>query len=275
MLEDTTFIIPLRIDTDDRYRNVKIVTNFLSSNFNCKVLVKECDMIQRFDPRDIEADNVTYVYEKSLNPFFHKTKVLNDMILMSDTDIVVQYDTDVILPNSSYLLAAEMIRSGYDAVYPFINGYFSCKKVHLDKNSEYEFLKSFDIDILERCSEIFSMSNNNGYAHFGFCTFYNKASYINGFMENEDFCSYGPEDQEIYHRFVKLGMSVGRVDNFVYHIEHDRTNFSPENSEAYLRNMELYDRIMSMSESELVSYYSSNEYYLGRMRQLGRLDEDK
>ena len=42
-LKDTTFIIPVKIESDDRLRNVITVCCFLLENFDTKVIVKEVD----------------------------------------------------------------------------------------------------------------------------------------------------------------------------------------------------------------------------------------
>ena len=42
-LSNVTFIIPLRIESDDRLRNIILSTSFLLNNFDCKVLIKESD----------------------------------------------------------------------------------------------------------------------------------------------------------------------------------------------------------------------------------------
>ncbi len=38
-------------------------------------------------------------------------------------------------------------------------------------------------------------------------------------MENENFRAYAPEDKERFYRFNTLGYNVGRIDNFIYHLE--------------------------------------------------------
>jgi len=265
-LSDTTFIIPARVDSQDRLRNINLICKFLLSNFDCKIIVKESDSTQKINIADIEHPRLIYVYEKTNDVFFHKTKLLNDMIVMCDTEVIVQYDADILLPLSSYVEASHMVKNGYDAVYPFIHGNYSSKKVDLDVDSEKKFYENFDFNVLDSCSQPWEPNNNYGFAHFGFCTFYNSKSYFNGFLENEEFYSGGPEDQEIHHRFVKLGLNVGRVNNLVYHIEHQRGNFSAENNDVYMNNIDLYNRIMNMSKEELINYYSNAPYFLKRKK---------
>ena len=47
-------------------------------------------------------------------------------------------------------------------------------------------------------------------------------SYREGGMENENFRHNIPEDKERIHRFTTLGYNVGRIENWVYHLEHAR-----------------------------------------------------
>ena len=48
-LKNTTFIIPLRIDTGDRLRNVILSTSYLLHNFDTTVMIKEVDSERRFE----------------------------------------------------------------------------------------------------------------------------------------------------------------------------------------------------------------------------------
>ena len=48
-LKDCTFIIPLRIESDDRLRNIITILCYIVGNFDTNVIVKECDTASRFD----------------------------------------------------------------------------------------------------------------------------------------------------------------------------------------------------------------------------------
>ena len=48
-LKNTTFIIPLRIDTGDRLRNVILSTAYLLNHFDTNVMIKEVDSEHRFE----------------------------------------------------------------------------------------------------------------------------------------------------------------------------------------------------------------------------------
>ena len=138
-LTNTTFIIPLRIDTGDRLRNVILSTSYLLHNFDTTVMIKEVDSERRFETfalpiieRLVDTSNLVHIFEKDTrtDDAFHRTKVLNDMVMESSTDIVVNYDTDLILPIDSYIKAAQMLKE-YDVVYPFRFGNHGERKVNL------------------------------------------------------------------------------------------------------------------------------------------------
>ena len=122
-LKNTTFIIQLRIDTGDRLRNVILSTSYLLHNFDTTVMIKEVDSERRFETfalpiieRLVETDNLVHIFEEDTrtDDAFHRTKVLNDMVMESTTDFVVNYDTDLILPISSYINAVQMLKGEYD-----------------------------------------------------------------------------------------------------------------------------------------------------------------
>ena len=107
-LSNVTFIIPLRIDSDDRLRNIILSTSFLLSKFDCKVIIKESDDMSKFDTwarplieSIVDTKNLTYIFEENYDEHFHRTRLLNEMILETTTDIVVNYDSDIILPIES------------------------------------------------------------------------------------------------------------------------------------------------------------------------------
>ena len=130
-LSQATFIIPIRIESSDRLRNVITTTSFLLENFNTNIIIKEVDSESVFE-RDalpilksiLDVDvNVKHIFEQSDEPLFHRQRVLNEMIMEADTEIVVNYDCDAILPLESYELSYKGILDGiYDVVYPYASG---------------------------------------------------------------------------------------------------------------------------------------------------------
>ena len=79
-------------------------------------------------------------------------------------------------------------------------------------------------------------------------------------MENENFKSWGPEDQEKHYRFPKLGYNVGRFNSFVYHLEHSRGKDSETINPYFKDNMDLFSKLETFTEEELKTYYNNQTY---------------
>jgi hypothetical protein len=129
-LSNCTFLIPLRIETDDRMRNITTIIAYLLTNFNTNIIIKEYDSHSVFQESVIpmlecgfdenELKNIVHIFEKTEEYVFHRTRLINDMVLQSTTPVVVNYDSDILLPIESYPLAVELITSGqYKCVYPY------------------------------------------------------------------------------------------------------------------------------------------------------------
>jgi len=260
-LPQATFIIPIRIESPDRLRNVITSTAFLLENFDTNIIIKEVDSQSVFqrdalpvlkDILDVDV-NVQHIFEESNEPLFHRQKVLNEMIAEAKTDIVVNYDCDVILPLESYELAYRGIMDGvYDAVYPYGSGMFQYQ-VRASDQVVSKFLETRDYGYL----------NDNSNLHtsdFGWVQFFNRQVYIEGGMENENFKAYAPEDKERFYRFTTMGYNVGRINNFVYHLEHARGENSWFNNPHMQSNMDEWDKIQSMDKEQLLEYYSQQDY---------------
>ena len=158
-LKNVTFIVPLQIETDDRLRNVILTTAFLLNTFDSHVIIKEVDdeplfekwalpVLKRIVP---DLSGLQYIFEKHNrnDDSFHRTRILNDMVMLSDTETVVNYDTDIILPVSSYIEAVEKMKT-CDIVYPYRFGKYGERKVTFDT----DFSHQVALDNLENHPEL-------------------------------------------------------------------------------------------------------------------------
>mgnify|MGYP003134164141 CR=1 FL=1 len=287
-LSNVTFIIPLRIESDDRLRNIILSTSFLLNNFDCKVLIKESDQeanfgsfaypqIQKIAP----TENLEFHHENSVRDYFHRTKLLNEMVMMTTTDIVVNYDSDIILPISSYVEAKRLIdEKEAHVVYPYKFGEKGERKVTMntkvvdedDLNSLLDFplikkfISGFNPEVLDESYVYAENVNGMGWSEYGMCQFFNTKAYKDGYLENENFIAYAPEDVERHHRWNMLGYNIGRVDNHAYHMEHKRTQNSWFNNPFMHKNNSLWETLKSFSEEEIHEYYQNQTYYKERIK---------
>ena len=265
-LSNATFIIPLRIESADRMRNIITLLCFLLGNFDTNVIVKEVDsepvfeesvlpQIKEFIGNDI---NLVHIFEKSDDPVFYRMHILNEMLVMSKTDVVINYDCDVLMPVETYVNAYESILNGVcDVVYPYGNGNFQ-KQVHVTDEIVSDFLNNdFDLSILDKSSQVST-------SDFGWVQFFNRSVYIEGGMENENFRGSSPEDKERFFRFTTLGYKVRRIDNWIYHLEHSRgANSWPESirGNPYMaQNFEVWNHLQTLNKQKLKEYYSNQDY---------------
>ena len=262
-LSQATFIIPIRIESPDRMRNVITTIAFLIENFKTNIIIKEVDKESVFknealpileDIVDVNIwENFNFIHEHSEEPLFHRQRVLNEMINITETPIVVNYDCDVILPKESYDLAYKGIMDGiYDVVYPYGSGMYQ-KQVRATDITVSKFLETGDYEFLNAVSKIHT-------SDFGWAQFFKTSSYRQGGMENENFKAYAPEDKERYFRFNKMGYSVGRIENYVYHLEHARGENSWFTNPHMESNMAEWNKIKEMNKEQLLKYYSEQDY---------------
>ena len=288
-LRNVDFIVPLRIDTGDRLRNVILSTSYLLHHFDCTVTIKEVDSERRFETyalpiikRLVDTTNLNFIFEEETrtDDAFHRTKVLNDMIMGSKCDTVVNYDTDLVLPLDTYTKSVEMLQGEYDVVYPYRYGNHGERKVSLgftietqDDMDNFEkdefvsrFIKEYDSTYFDDRFFYYPSNQGKGWAEYGMVQFFNRQVYIDGYLENEGFIAYATEDIERHHRWKTLGYNIGRIDNHAYHMEHQRTQNSWFHNPHMQNNNSLWEYLKNLSKEQLIEYYKNQDYVKERLK---------
>ena len=132
---DLTILIPTRIETEDRLRNIISSVSYLLKHVPAKIIVKEVSDQNAFKFRALpeikkyaDTSNLTCLFEETQEPLFCKSKVLNDLIVAADTNVVANYDADCILPVDAYRQAYNAIQDNQlDVVYPYQCGIYQWK----------------------------------------------------------------------------------------------------------------------------------------------------
>lgn len=267
-ISNTTFIIPVRVEHPDRVRNAVTVLSYLLNNFKTTVIVKEVDTISNFETQvmpylksfcsEENLKNLQHIFEYSEDPVFYRMKMINEMLSLCTTKVVVNYDIDVLLePGTIIESIYSIVHDKSDLVYPFqIENRID---IHADFNKCIRFIQNgYNFNILKERSD-------RGASLAGYVQFFNRESWINGGMENENFKGSAPEDWERLHRFTHLGYKVVRLNTFVYHIEHYRGNnsypVSMYGGNPYWNdNQALYEYLITLSPEDLKDYYEKQEY---------------
>ena len=273
---DLSFLIPTKIESEDRLRNVCTVLAYLSKNFDADILIKEVDDAQNvkhfvfpllYKKFGYIPDRIQYFYEKPKTEYFHKTKILNDLLQESKTTVVANYDTDVILPIGSIQAAYELINSNVsDAVYPYGVGPYQIAVKYSQQLFDENFNSTMvDDDISITLEKDVYISSST----IGWCQFIRRSNYINSFMMNENFFAWGPEDCELHYRLLVMGNKVDRIQEYVYHLEHSRSQDSWFNNPKWQENMKLWEWIRTQDGDQLSKYYNNQEYIKERTSNAG------
>ena len=261
-MNNITYIMPTRIESNDRLRNIVTSVSYLLANFpQAKVIVKEGDKQSVFQEHAlptiqniVDTKNLHHIFEQSDDDLFHKTRILNDLILEADTDVVASHDVDVVYPVSSHETAYNAVLNGdCDVVYPYGCGVYQYQVDYPVEVFENFLQSGFDIEkIMHNCRTESST--------IGWTQFYNRKKVIEGYMWNEVFLSWGAEDCEFYYRFNSLGYNVGRVDGPIWHFEHARTHNSHYHNPKFRENHNLWQWIREQDSNTLHDYYKNQPY---------------
>jgi len=261
MLNDLTFITSLQIESKDRLRNCIAVFSYLSKNFpESKILIREVDEDSKFLKYAFpEIQNLTSGAENIEHTFiehsglFNKSKTINDLVLQTDTDIVFNYDVDVVLPISTYHSAYNMLKNNQcDVVYPYGCGVYQWNVLNFDTNTFFE--SNFNLQKLIEKSQ-------RGSSVQGWCQMFKRQVFLDACGLNENFIFVGYEDTEFLHRLNVFGYRVGRVDDDIFHIDHARVhNKNYSDREFFEKNIMLWEWMRKQDPETIKNYYSNQEY---------------
>lgn len=234
-LRDTTFTIPVFYDHEDRAQNLRLTVKYLNKHFDTHIIVGEQGGNHFAALQGVKY--IKYDYDK-----FHRTKMLNEMAQETDTELLVNWDTDVIVPVMQIAQTVRRLREEADMVYPY-DGRFG----RVDRKRWYnEISQALDTGIWYR--ERFSGTRDADSRSVGGAIFYKKDSFLEGGLENEHFITYAPEDQERWYRFQKLGYKVERIKGNLYHIDHFIGQNSFTQHPLYKQNEKEFHRIRGIQD---------------------------
>lgn len=217
-LMDVTFTIPVTYDHLDRRQNLDLSVCMLQRAFDTNIIVGEAVIGGNNDENHFHfrymskyCDLISFVL-----PYFHRTKMLNELAMEAKTPIVANFDADVLVPEVQVLVAVEMIRKGrLDGVYPY-DGRFA----RVPRNEWFKKLeKELDLGIF-RGANFVGAEGLTGHNSVGGAVIWNRAKFFEGGGENEYLISHAPEDAERWERFRMLGYKIGRVIGKLFHMDH-------------------------------------------------------
>lgn len=245
-LDDVTFTIPVMFDSNDRRENLELSVQHLLDNFQTHIIIGEQNG-KRFEKTFEKYKCVKYHAFNDMKEF-HRTKMLNDMAVMSNTTIVVNYDADVFMPPMQLVEAAHAIRHQHkDMVYPY-DGRFA----RVPRKEWTPMLNRF-LDVGMFKDHQFRGMGAGPYS-VGGAIMVHVDKFIESGMENEKMISYAPEDTERFERFNRLGYKVERIKGPLYHLDHAATINSSISHMHYQQNVLELRIEQQMNNDELAAY---------------------
>ena len=253
-MNQLTFCIPIRVDSNYRLQNLITLLAFYSHHIRAHYIVLEADCIQRIKslPR---IDGLHYKFVVDTNPIFHRTYYINQMLKETTTSIAAIWDTDAIAPIHQLKQAYELLlENKITMVYPYDGRFWSINHFYSAIFRRKKQIKLFDSDSMPRILL-------GGYNSVGGAFLVNIQAYKRCGWENEHFLGWGPEDVERYHRLEILGEPPHRIKGSLYHLYHTRgINSGDFNQQLAISTKKEYIHVCSMYPDELRAYVDTWEW---------------
>jgi len=248
-LKDVTFTIPVKIDQPNRGRNLSIVTRYLKRYLDTNIIV--CEMDEESKAKQFIDVDCKFVFMKSKSQFIHRTMMLNYMASIASTPIIVNYDVDIVLPPESYLTSANTIRKKEaEMVYPYDGNFYNTTDAMTQRVSD-----TLDVKFINT-HECSNLAPN--FKSVGGAIFWDKETFFRIGLENENFISWGHEDQERFERAKILNVKIARLMGNLYHLRHNPSLNSSNNGHAFYNNNEAeWEKVKRMDKNTLQNYVNS------------------
>lgn len=212
-LTDVTFLVPLRIDSQERKENMLSLIRYTFLHFKTNFIVLEADSTPKFN-FGYNPEGLQYEFIEDKDEIFHRTKWINHLISLSETSFVAVWDSDAIAPPKQILDAVNRLRSNEAVLcFPYNGRFYSCDKVSCDL-----FKKSLNIEILLKRIPVMKLMH--GYHSVGGAFIVNKEKYLEAGAENENFYGWGLEDAERVKRLEILDLGIYYSPGALFHLCH-------------------------------------------------------
>jgi predicted glycosyltransferase involved in capsule biosynthesis len=256
-LKDTTIIIPVKYDSEDRIHNTKAVIIHLFNSLETNLIIIETGKEQKIYKSlvdDIAAMNIKYIYfEADEKLFCGRLKLTNEALKEVTTPYFGMCDSDVIVPAKSCLGAITQFREKKaSAVLPYNSLTYDVSR---DLRNRIIEEKTIEWLTPEMCKAI-----NPVTVAQGGIAFFTKDAYEDVGKGNENFKAYAPEDQELMYRTQKLGHKLVRIVGPIFHLTHERLYNSSHTHSHYRLNYEEFEKVKKMTEKELRDYMKAQPW---------------
>ena len=210
-LKDVTFLLIVKFDTVERIENTVHIANYLYNHFNTNIILWEFGRWNNGIMQRMLPDGVLYQFHEDVDPVFHRTHFLNNMIESVKTEFVAVWDVDVIIRKEQIIDSVCRLKNGVDVVYPYEKFYDTTDDIR-----NLYLSSGGDVSVLLKCTKY--MNELYGSFPVGGAFFIRTKLYFESGMENENYYGWGYEDGDRYYKWVNLGYKIGRVSSLTFPI---------------------------------------------------------
>ena len=254
-LTDTTFIIPIRVDTIVRLENLLLNVEYLQEKIQTHIVVLEAAPYNNGIIQNILNDRITYKFVEDKDPVYHYTKYLNQMALDVKTDFLGIWDADVIVDHEQILDAIHHLRQNLcDIAYPYDGDFYDTSDLlrnHYVVHRDLEFLKA-------NCGKMQLMYHVEGViGAVGGAVFAQTDKFHLSGMENEAFYGWGLDDGERYYRWLGFDFEIYRSKGCLFHLTHTReSNWLSSSKSHRQKSRHVMDEIVDYTKEELYDRFA-------------------
>lgn len=215
-LQDTTFLILIRLDSIARLENIVTVVAHLLKNCETNIVILEVDSYNNGFLKSLLNKKVEYVFYEDKDPVLHKTRYFNKLIKQVCTPYIAIWDADVIVEKEGIEDAVNHLRTKEaDIALPYKG---TC--INTSKIVRSLFMKKKDVSILFRNQE--KMEKLYGHTLVGGAVIINRQKFEEVGLENENYYGWGDDDFDRYIRFLNADFKIYRANHYLYHLSHPR-----------------------------------------------------
>ena len=262
-MKTITFLLPVRIDTQDRLFNINICLKYLTLNYpGSEIILIEDDKAMKC--KDFEQKySIRYYFRQNTNSF-SRARNINFGLLLATRDFFAVWDVDCLVQPQQMIKANQILSKGNIHIVLPHNEIFVNIKGSL-KEKTARTLKLEEVPQFRKLPKKSFSDNIDVYPIPSGVVIFNKNTLlrIGGF--NKKMISYGWEDIEVLKRAEKLGMYYFSLTfGNIIHLDHARGNDSKVNN-YYEINKQEFDKVISMPKKQLIDYVN-NELSLDKSK---------
>lgn len=251
------FVIPVRVDSDDRLWNLRASLGFLQRHFaGAEVVVVEEATVSQLQSLVANFPAVRHVIFPN-DDRFRRADGVNVGAAATERKYVCMYDADVLISPDAIANALQAMESkGWKLVLPF-------NRIFLDVSGgvRERLGTQFDISGFDKVTSLRDArelpDTRPRFVEGGICIVHREVFLAEGGL-NRKMISYGWEDSEMHQRFAKLGYPILHLQGFnLVHLDHSRGADSRPN-EFYDVNRQEFLKVKAMTQSALERYVETD-----------------